>query len=217
MKDKLDVDILDQRLTLLPERAVWWGSRRALLLSDVHLGKGHSFRRLGMGVPAGTSAADLKRIGNLIKRFDAETVWVLGDLIHAEIDRQLRTSVADWREQHADVTFRLVLGNHDRRLHSPPPEWQIEVIEGEAIVAGIRLRHEPTRDACAEISGHVHPVVKLRAGRGDRMTARAFLLRQSMQLWLPAFGDFTGGYVVKPETDDRVFVVGGGTVIEMPN
>jgi hypothetical protein len=50
------------RLWLCPERAASAPDHAALLVADFHLGKAHSFRRLGVPVPGGTSAVNLQRL-----------------------------------------------------------------------------------------------------------------------------------------------------------
>ena len=46
-------------LWLLPQRAAFLPEFGVLLVADVHLGKAVSFRRLGVPVPAGTTAETL--------------------------------------------------------------------------------------------------------------------------------------------------------------
>lgn len=40
---------------LLPQRALWWASEKTLLVADVHLGKGATFRALGQPLPRGAA------------------------------------------------------------------------------------------------------------------------------------------------------------------
>ena len=49
------IQLADEQLLLLPERALWWPQQKALVLSDVHFGKSATFRENGIPVPEGES------------------------------------------------------------------------------------------------------------------------------------------------------------------
>ena len=51
------MELAGEQMDLLPERAVWWGARGALLVADVHLGKASTFRARGLPVPEGLCAS----------------------------------------------------------------------------------------------------------------------------------------------------------------
>lgn len=53
-------------IELLAERAAWLPASKTLLVADLHLGKAQSFRRSGVPVPAGTTAAMFGRLDRLI-------------------------------------------------------------------------------------------------------------------------------------------------------
>ncbi|MBC7940113.1 MAG: DEAD/DEAH box helicase, partial [Chitinophagaceae bacterium] len=53
-------------LRLLPQRAAYLPEHGALLVADAHIGKAHSFRRLGVPVPSGTTAEALTRLDDLL-------------------------------------------------------------------------------------------------------------------------------------------------------
>ena len=58
----VSVEFGGEALLLLPDRAVYWASRKTLIVADVHLGKGNTFRKAGLPVPAGSSEKDLRRL-----------------------------------------------------------------------------------------------------------------------------------------------------------
>lgn len=204
-----------RELLLLAERALWWPSQRALLVADVHLGKGDVFRAHGIGVPAGSTRTDLQRLSTLLARFDCDALIVLGDLVHARPTARLVTQLRQWRELHPRLEMLLVRGNHDRRMAALPDSWRIgDVLQHR--LDGVRLVHEPGRGGAGpELAGHLHPTCRLRAGRADSLRAPVFWLRP-WQLLLPAFGSFTGGQNIRAAAGDRVFAVGPGTVMEVP-
>ena len=74
-------------LTLLPERAVWWGAEKTLLIADPHFGKAAAFRFAGIPVPETSHEDDLERLSHLLMRTDAQRLVILGDFLHAKTGR----------------------------------------------------------------------------------------------------------------------------------
>ncbi|MEM1432976.1 MAG: ligase-associated DNA damage response endonuclease PdeM [Pseudomonadota bacterium] len=206
------VELKGQRLSLLPERAVWWPAQRALLVADVHVGKGTSFRRRGMAVPTGSSAATLDRLRALILRHEAERLIVLGDFLHAELDPPIVQLIDGWRASLPATEVVLVLGNHDRALARQP----LSGIDATDCceLAGIDLLHDAPDDERAAVSGHLHPCVRVGLNRSDQLRLPVFWVR-GQQLVLPAFGEFTGGQLVQPTSGDRVYAIAEATVMDV--
>lgn len=205
-------------LELLAGHAVFDPDRRTLMVADLHLGKGLTFRRHGLAVPAGSSAQTLERLDRLIEARKPETLVVLGDLLHGPqaLHAHLLDPWMDWRARHHALSVRLVTGNHDRRAGQLPEDCGIEPV-GESLDCGPwRLRHaEPPRGETAfAIVGHTHPVIRLQ-GALDRLRRPCFWLRPEA-LVLPAFGEWTGGWRVRPAPGERVFVAAGEVVREVP-
>lgn len=222
----VEVDLAHARLRLLPERAVWWHAERTLLIADAHLGKPASFRAGGTPVPEDATRADLARLGALIDAFGARRVVVLGDLAHdrAAWDRATMESVSSWRARHGSVEVVLVRGNHDRRASDPPAELAIACVDPGWVLGGIAMHHEPceageadaprAHEARPVLAGHLHPGVRLRDARGRALRAPCFWER-SRQMVLPAFGSFTGLWMIAPRAGDRVHAVGPGVVVAL--
>ena len=61
-------------------------------------------------------------------------------------------------------------------------------------------------------SGHIHPGIKLK-GIGKQFLKLPAFFQKKNQLILPAFGEFTGNYIMNPEDDDVVFAVTPDEVI----
>lgn len=201
-----------QRLVLRPERALWWSARRALIVADVHLGKDAHFRSQGLAIPQGNTRRDLNRLQRLVTDHEARELWVLGDLFHTARICAIRADIDRWREAVAECRVVLVRGNHDRRTDLPE-SWRVDVVDTQR-VDDIDLRHAPAACVGAQISGHIHPTVRLDGGRHDALRSPVYWLRGE-QLVLPAFGSFTGGYNVLPEAHHRIFAVGPHSVIEI--
>jgi len=214
--ESLAIDFHGHGLQLYPQRALHWPAQSMLLLADLHLGKGDAFRRAGIALPRGGTVLDLQRLSALIARSGARQVLVLGDLVHGPvpIDAHWRLQWAQFLEQHAEVDFAAVLGNHDRALSGSRDFGRLRLLGAEEIVHGLRLRHEPAQ-ASEEptLCGHLHPVLRLRQpGLPPRLPC---FWQRGAQLVLPAFSDFTGGWPVSRETGDRLWACTGGELIRL--
>lgn len=198
---------------LLADRAVFLPGPGLLLVADAHFGKAHSFRRLGVPVPGGTTAANLDRLTRLIALTAPAELVFLGDLLHARHGRGEATlaAVQAWRARHAGLPMRLVRGNHDSRAGDPPPDWDIAVTDEPWRVGGWALCHEPQPvDGAYALAGHLHPCCHVGSGL-DRLRLPCFHFGPAVGV-LPAFGAFTGMHPVKREPGDRIALVAEGQV-----
>lgn len=174
----------------LPEAALYWPARAALLVADLHFEKASWFARFGQFLPPHDSQATLDIIEGLVARTGARAVWSLGDSFHdadgaARLDRPTRARLAALT---ARLDWLWITGNHDSGVASMPGGRRV----AEAEVDGIWLRHEADRDdPRPEISGHFHPKLRLSL-RGRRVSRRCFVGSRA-KLILPALGALTGG------------------------
>lgn len=214
------IDCCGEALLLTSERAVVWPRQSAVLIADWHLGKAEIFGARGMPIPAGSDAHDLERLAALVDRFAATSVYVLGDLMHAPPGPTALWPplLASWLAERRSVHVHVVAGNHDRVVATDLPcglGHRIDWHENALAVSPFVLDHEPgPRAEGYALAGHLHPVFRLQAGR-DRTRAPAFWFRQDHAV-LPAFGSFTGGMNIKPDSGERLFIAGPGSVIEVP-
>ncbi len=174
----------------LPEAALFWPARSALLVADLHFEKASWFSRFGVFLPPHDSQATLDVIEALVARTGARAVWSLGDSFHDADGAARLPSKA--RERLEALTSRLdwlwITGNHDAGMDATPGGRRVV----EAEVDGIWLRHEADPvDSRPEISGHFHPKLRLSL-RGRRVSRRCFV-GSSSKLILPALGALTGG------------------------
>jgi DNA ligase-associated metallophosphoesterase len=212
----MELILKEQRLELMPEGGVWWPDEAALLIADLHLGKDQVFRRHGMAVPASVLDGELERLDLLLAQRPARRLIVLGDLVHAppEPGEDWPDVVARWRHQHARIDIGVVLGNHDRALSAWLSEWAIEDLGEQQDIAGLELVHETDLDAPRPgLSGHLHPVARLRAGP-DQVRLPVFAHREN-HLILPAFGRFTGGCDLGRDTRWRCLAAAGHRVVSV--
>ena len=208
----------DTELHLLPEYAIWWPTAKTLFIADLHLGKAATYRALGQPVPAGTTQENLARLTTLISRHAPTQIVFLGDFLHAATSRtpELLASLDEWRTRHCACEMTLVRGNHDSRAGDPPARLRITVVDEPYLVGPFAFCHHPQLHATHFVlGGHVHPVCRL-SGRGrDSMRVPCFVA-QARQAILPAFGEFTGGWMVRSGPEQRLYPVGGGVVWSLP-
>jgi DNA ligase-associated metallophosphoesterase len=205
-----------ERLTLLPQRAVWWESARTLFITDLHLGKEATFRAAGMPVPDQTAQL-LNRLRHIIDHYKPLKLIVLGDLIHARVGRCEKTFelIDIWRRSIPDLIIQLIRGNHDRSSGDPPTGWQIECLSEPYQCDQFMLCHYPeSAGESPALAGHLHPAVRL-TGRGrDALKLPCFLLRGRL-LILPAFSEFVDGATQKLVAGDRTFGICDNHVHEL--
>jgi hypothetical protein len=177
-------------LVALPEGALYWPARRALLVADLHLEKASWFARLGQMLPPYDSVATLADLAALAAATAAEEIWCLGDSFH---DRHgCERLPARAREMLTALTASTrctwITGNHDPGFADHCGGRIVE----EAEVDGLLLRHEADpAETRPELSGHFHP--KLRITRHGRQVSRRCFVATERKLILPAFGALTGG------------------------
>ena len=205
-------------LHLLPERAIWWPQTRTLFIADLHIGKAATYRALGQPVPGGTTQENLERLSALIVKHSPQQLIFLGDFLHAAAARTLSvmTALDQWREQHVSVAMLLVRGNHDSRAGDPPASLRIGVVDEPYLQGPFALCHYPQLHATHFVlAGHVHPVCRL-SGRGRDSLRMPCFVAEVGQAVLPAFGEFTGGWMVGVEAGRRLYPVAGNVVWCLP-
>lgn len=209
------VTLAGETVELCAERALFWATRRMLLVADPHFGKAAAFRALGVRAPKGTTREALVRLDALIARLAPSSLVFLGDLLHAREGRNAETfdALAAWRASHAAIGMRIVRGNHDRRAGDPPAEVGITCVDGPVVVAPFALAHHPVSVAGSYVlAGHLHPCATLVGTARQRERLPCFWLGREVGV-LPAFGEFTGCAEVSAAPGDSVWVVAGDEVL----
>lgn len=177
-------------LLAMSQGALFWPSRRALLVADLHLEKASWFARLGQMLPPYDSVATLEELMALASSTKAEEIWCLGDSFHDRHGcdrlpvraRELLTSLT------STTRWTWITGNHDPGFAD---HCGGEIVD-EAEVDGLILRHEADPDdARPELSGHFHPKFRI-TQRGRKISRRCFVAAET-KIILPAFGSLTGG------------------------
>jgi DNA ligase-associated metallophosphoesterase len=170
--------------------ALYWPSRRTLLVADLHLEKASWFARLGQFLPPYDSHATLTALANEVERTGATRLCCLGDSFHDRFgcDRLPASARGLLGELTSRLEWTWIVGNHD-------PGFADHCggrIADEVELGGIILRHEAERDERRpEISGHFHP--KLRVNLKGRHVSRRCFVTSASKIIMPAFGSLTGG------------------------
>ncbi|MGR3887851.1 ligase-associated DNA damage response endonuclease PdeM [Pseudomonas sp. 1152_12] len=204
------VTLEGEELWLMAEKAMYWPSRRCLLIADVHFGKACAYRSLGQPVPQGTTTENLQRLDRLLSALPCEQLIFLGDFLHGPGSHASSTlsALRGWRERNRGLSMTLIRGNHDKRAGDPPADLRIAVVAEPLLMGPFALQHEPQAHPSHHVlAGHVHPVYRLRGKGRQSLRLPCFQLGLRISL-LPAFGAFTGGYAVEQDDGQQVFVIG---------
>ena len=180
----------DHALFALPQGALFWPERRALLVADLHFEKASWFAGRGQMLPPYDSMATLADLTGLVAATGAAEVWCLGDSFHDSdgCERLPARAQEMLRALTAESRWTWITGNHDPAILD---RCGGQVID-EAIVDGLVLRHEAkASETRPELSGHFHPKLRIRV-RGKLVSRRCFVAT-ARKLILPAFGALTGG------------------------
>ena len=174
----------------LPQAALFWPARRALLVADLHLEKASWFAKGGQMLPPYDSIATLTDLTRLVVGAGVQEIWCLGDSFHDRdgCDRLPPRAREILITLTAATRWTWIVGNHDPGF----ADTCGGAIVDEAEVDGLILRHEALPgEARPELSGHFHP--KLRISHRGRMVSRRCFVATERKLILPAFGALTGG------------------------
>ena len=216
---ELRLHIADDWLVPLPQAAIWWPDEDTLIVSDLHLEKGSSIAASsGQLLPPYDTSATLNRVETLCRDFKPKRIISLGDSFH---DRAAEERLSDRDTERIRTLTRAhewlwIEGNHD----PDPPAYLGGEARSEWRCRSLVFRHEPT-GARGEVSGHLHPVAKVR-GRSRNVRRKCFI-SSGDAITLPSLGAFTGGLNVCDQAfaefypdGGSVFVVGKDRVLPIP-
>ena len=212
----MDILLNQEKVRLLPEKALYWYRHKALLLSDLHLGKAAHFRKEGIPVPHAVQARNLKVLGDLVRACAPERVLFLGDLFHSDVN-EAWVSFTEFLYEHPGVSFELVLGNHDildqQRYFDAGLSLHFEPYLLEPFILS-HHPHDELIDGWYNLHGHIHPSVSLEGPARQTLRLPCFHFGPYHGI-LPAFGAFTGTARMPVTWEDKIFVIAEGKVLEM--
>ncbi|MFD2517562.1 ligase-associated DNA damage response endonuclease PdeM [Salinimicrobium flavum] len=196
--------LYNQNFILHPSGAMFWEEEDILVISDVHLGKMSHFRKFGSAVPQQAVKGNFQKMDSVIAFFAPQKIVFLGDLFHSSMNKEWLMFETWLKNIPAEVI--LVEGNHD--IISPLKYEALGVrITSEIVLHNFLFTHHPEeRSGLFNFSGHIHPGVRIN-GLGRQQLKLSCFFKSKDQLILPAFGEFTGKYILIPQGDDEVYVV----------
>ena len=186
----------DILLEMLPSRALFLPATKELLICDIHLGKAEYFQQNGIPLTNNSDKNNFERIKIIVKKYKPEKLIILGDLFHSKysLDTTLQKKIEDLPSL-LNAKVELVRGNHDAGCNIK----NIKIFDIKKN-KNITYSHEPiklTDNKTLNICGHYHPKLYLKSS-GDKLSFRCFAMDTKENiLYLPAFGDLTGGYPCK--------------------
>lgn len=205
-----------QRLWLLPEKAVHWQKKKILMLADPHIGKSGYFRKHGIPVPGQVNSTNIELMDSLIQKLDVQHFIILGDLFHSRANKEWEP-FRKWCKQHSKLQITLIIGNHDILPSDLYHSSYINLFK-RLTIAPFHFVHDldtlpnSHQEEYYVLSGHLHPAVKLK-GKGRQSIKLPCFYFGSQKGILPAFGQFTGTYLIKPKKGDRIFTVADSQIL----
>lgn len=209
--------VQNQSWKLLPEKAIYWDERKTLIITDLHIGKSGHFRKAGIAAPSNINAKNLERLAKLIQKHTPSRLLILGDLFHSKANREW-LEFEEWRENFHELDIQLVTGNHDL-LHQSFYESANITVYKTLEIGSFLFVHDPdktieTGAKVITVAGHIHPGISIK-GKGRQSLRFPCFLFSNERILLPAFGEFTGLYTIKPEEGEQVFAIVEGSIIEL--
>ena len=208
----MKINIKSQNFTLHPSGCLFWDERKILLISDVHIGKVAHFRKHGMAIPNRAVFENFEKLTAVLELFNPEVIIFLGDLFHSKINNEWNL-FENWVKPISPKII-LVEGNHDIIARQNYIDLNIELFS-ELVIDDFLFTHYPTeKEGLFNFCGHIHPGIKLK-GVGKQYLSLACFFKKPLQIILPAFGEFTGNYYLKPTENDMVYAITKDEVFEV--
>lgn len=209
-------NIKGEDLWLLPQRALYWPSRKTLLIADLHLGKSTYFRQHGLNVPVEVLQKDLDCLDEILLKVEVKKLILLGDLFH-------NTENSEWEIfgawlKNKSFKIHLVLGNHDILKKECYARFGIKVYKRRLSEPPFIFSHKPFKEVKADqyvFSGHIHPGIGIHGVKARQSVRVPCFWFGKQQAVLPAFGNFTGSEYIQPLTGDKIFAIAGDEIFSL--
>jgi DNA ligase-associated metallophosphoesterase len=206
------ININNQEFILHPHGGVFWVTRSMLLISDVHLGKVAHFRKFGAAVPQKAIHKNFILLNQVVEYFQPFQICFLGDLFHSSLNKEWQL-FENWVKRTPSEII-LVAGNHDIIAPEKFEALEIKIFQELEIDDFLLTHHPQEQEAYFNFCGHIHPAVRLQGLGRQRLKLPCFFKKQH-QLILPAFGEFTGTFVLEPNKQDEIYAIVENEVIKI--
>jgi uncharacterized protein len=209
--------IFNDTFLVTANRTIFWENEKALILSDLHLGKSGHFRKSGIAIPQTVFKHDMQRLLAEIQFYKAEKLIIVGDLFHSTMNKEHEMFLR-WRNDIPDIKIELVKGNHDILKSDWYAAASINVHKKHLHIRNFTFTHDIQECETAAdnycFSGHIHPGIYLKGTGRQSISLPCFYFAKEFAV-LPAFGKFTGTYPVKPEKDETVFALVENMIMQL--
>ncbi len=205
---EFELSIDGEKLIFDFRRAMYWPKKKILIIADMHIGKAGHFRKNGISISNSVALEDFERLEDLVNSYLPEELMILGDLSHSRMNK-------DWdywlkfRIKHSSLKITLVPGNHDILPDIAYDHARILLTDSIHIIDPFVFIHESGLILDLElrqISGHIHPGVRLSGAARQGITLPCFHITET-NITLPAFSGFTGRFKIKPKKNDKVIAI----------
>ena len=184
----------DTLLELFPSRALFNHNTKELLISDIHIGKGEYFQLHGIPLTNNEDESNFKRIYQLLNQLEPKELIIIGDLFHSRfsLSDNLKNKIKNLSNNFKNKII-LIEGNHDRGCYLKDILFMKYKKSFNLVYS-----HEPLFEKGKDIlniCGHYHPKTFLKNSQ-DKLVFSCYAMdKKNNILFLPAFGDLTGGYI----------------------
>ena len=201
--------ILNNSFLLSTSRTIFWEEEKALILSDLHLGKSGHFRKAGIAIPQTVLQEDLFRLLATIQFYKPAKIIIVGDLFHSHANKE-HELFYKWRKDIATTEIHLVMGNHDILQQQWYKKADIILHQQKMVVNDFMFAHDindvEKTDNKYCFSGHIHPSVLMLGAARQSIKLPCFYFTKKYAV-LPAFGKFTGTFSITPQKGDDVYAI----------
>lgn len=217
MKKVVSHHIFNNTFLLSPDRCIFWEEQKALILSDLHLGKTGHFRKAGIAVPQAVFKEDMQRLFTLIQQYQPGRLIIIGDMFHSRSNKE-HDFFLKWRNDLSALPFQLVKGNHDILKKEWYQKADITVVDEQLIIGQFVFTHDiadciPCEDKYT-FSGHIHPGVGISGLSRQSLHFPCFYFAENYAV-LPAFSRFTGIYTIKPKKQEAAYAIVENNIIKI--
>jgi DNA ligase-associated metallophosphoesterase len=209
----LQISLQGEEMALLPQRALYWPAQKTLIVADLHWGKSGHFRKHGIAIPGSTQTQDEIRLATLVREYAIERLIIAGDLFHSRHNKEVDL-FTHWRNAHSSLHIDFVTGNHDILAPELYDNWNLSIHHEGLQAVPFYIAHDEAAD-CGSfcIHGHIHPAVRI-TGKGRASIKLSCFAQDANRLILPAFGEFTGNYLLEPSHHRHIYVIAGSEVVK---
>ncbi|MEM7550471.1 MAG: ligase-associated DNA damage response endonuclease PdeM [Bacteroidota bacterium] len=210
------IKIRGELLELNSDKTIFWRKREVLFISDLHFGKATHFRKAGIQLPSQAIQKQMDQLAKTLESYNPKSVYFLGDLFHSRHNSEWEL-FCDLLNEFPDIDFNLIAGNHDILSYWDYDRANLKVYKETLNITPFLLSHHPIENYDGEdylICGHVHPGVRMKGKGLQSIKLPCFYFHENHSI-MPAYGQLTGLYMLRPKKNDQVYVIANDKVLRV--